>query len=119
MFDEPNEEDVPHRPLDPKAQARDKADEFRMHAEFAAVFEGPRKFDAVIRTGFDPNLARDIQRTIGKLEKLKLPDTPVIDPEHNDEVTKVLLLPETRDLPTNDYHVYRRPGEVMIVRWLA
>jgi hypothetical protein len=28
------------------------------------------------------------------------------------------MLPKSRGLSTNDYHVHRRPGEVMIVRWL-
>ena len=31
----------------------------------------------------------------------------------------MLALPDTADLSTNDYHVHRRPGEVMVVRWLA
>ena len=39
MFEEPNER-PPERPIDPTARAKEKADEFRMHAELAAVFEG-------------------------------------------------------------------------------
>jgi hypothetical protein len=31
----------------------------------------------------------------------------------------LLDLPATGGLSTNDYHIHRRPGEVMIVRWLA
>jgi len=31
----------------------------------------------------------------------------------------VLSLPKSRELSTNDYHIHRRPGEVMIFRWLA
>jgi hypothetical protein len=30
-----------------------------------------------------------------------------------------LNLARARGLSTNDYHIHRRPGEVMIVRWLA
>jgi hypothetical protein len=35
------------------------------------------------------------------------------------DAARMLDLAATRDLPTNDYHIHRRPGEVMIVRWLA
>ena len=31
----------------------------------------------------------------------------------------MLSLPSAGELSTNDYHIHRRPGEVMIVRWLA
>jgi hypothetical protein len=70
MFDEP-QEDPAERSIDPAAQAKDKSDEFRMHAELCAVFEGPRKFDAVLRPDLDADLARDVQRTMGRLEKAK------------------------------------------------
>jgi hypothetical protein len=119
MFeDEPDEREA-ERPSDPVTRAREKADEFRMHAELAAVFEGARKFDAQIRSGLSIDIARDIQRTIARLEKSKVPDTPVIDPASAPEAARLLDLPTTGDLSTNDYHIHRRPGETMIVRWLA
>jgi hypothetical protein len=90
-----------------------------MHAELVAVFEGKRKFDAGIYTALKLELAREIQKTMAKLEKAKLQETPIIDPEHADDALALLKFPQTRDLSNNDYHVHRRPGEVMIVRWLA
>src|SRR5438132_4283970 len=120
MFDEPDEPD--ERPaesaLNPAEQAKEKSDEFRMHAELAAVFEGPRKFEAAIRA-LGADLARDIQRTIGRLEKAKPADSPVLPPTSAADAAGALTLPDTRDLPTNDYHIHRRPGEVMIVRFLG
>jgi len=118
MFEEPEQEPA-ERPSDPSAMAQEKADAASMHAELAAVFEGCRKFDAQLYPGFDPQLVRDIQRGIGKLEKAKSPDSPVLPPASASEAAELLNLPTTRDLPTNDYHIHRRPGEVMIVRWLA
>ena len=66
MFDEPNEEPM-ERSFDPADRAREKSDEFRMHAELVAVFEGCRKFDAEIRAGLDAQqLARMARRvTVG------------------------------------------------------
>src|SRR5687768_2648632 len=64
MFDDP-EETPAERSINPADRAREKFDEFRMHAELAAVFEGCRKFDAQILPTLDPDIARDIQRTIG------------------------------------------------------
>jgi len=118
MFDEP-EEDPAERSFNPADQARDKSDEFRMHAELAAVFEGPRKFDAQLIPGLDAQLAREIQRTIGKLEKAKTAESPILPPASATEATTLLDFPRTHELSTNDYHIHRRPGEVMIVRWLA
>ena len=117
MFDEPNESPA-ERPADPADRAKEKSDEFRMHAELAAVFEGNRKFDAEIRPGLDPEIARDVQKTIGRLEKAKTPDSPVLPEPALADAARLLTLPEARDLSTNDYHIHRRPGEVMIVRWL-
>lgn len=105
--------------LDPKTRAEEKVVEFRMHAELAAVFEGVRKFDARLRTDFDGDLARQIQRTVGRLEKAKLPSTPVINPESSEAAAGLLKMPETHGLTTMDYYVHHRPGETMIVRWLA
>jgi hypothetical protein len=118
VFDEPTESPSEH-PIDPAQRAREKSDEFRMHAELFAVFEGPRKFDAALIPGLDPQLAREIQRGIGKLEKSKAADSPILPAPSAADAAALLTLPDTRELSTNDYHIYRRPGEVMIVRWLA
>lgn len=117
MFDEP-EESPSERSLDPKDRARERFDEFRMHAEFAAVFEGTRKFDASIDPNLDADLAREIQRTVGKLEKARSTEHPILPPESITDATNVLTIPQTRGISTNDYHVYRRPGEAIIIRWL-
>jgi hypothetical protein len=118
MFDEPDETPS-ESPPNPGDRAKEKADEFRVHAQLAAVFEGPRKFDAKIRPSLDPQLAREIQRTMGRLEKSKPADTPVIPAESAADATGLLNLAKTKNLSTGDYHIHRRPGEVMIVRWLA
>jgi hypothetical protein len=121
MYDEnePNDESQAQRSTDPAVRAKDKSDELRMAAELFAIFEGCRKFDAQILPGFDPQLAREVQQTIGKLEKSKAPDSPILPEASIADATKLLNLPTDRDLSTNDYHVQRRPGEVMIARWLA
>ena len=121
MFDEPDDpsERPDERPNDPSQRAREKADEFRMHAELAAVFEACRKFDARLRPGLDADRARDVQRTIARLEKAKTPDSPVLPPPAADDAARLLTLPDNGGPSTNDYHLSRRPGEVMIVRWLA
>jgi hypothetical protein len=127
MFDEPDENDRDRDAADaekaanPADRAREKFDEFRMHAELAAVFEGKRKFDAQLRTKLDADVARDIQRTIGRLEKSKAADTPLlVDPAAVADAARLLNLPATNEtLSTNDYHIHRRPGEVMVIRWLA
>jgi hypothetical protein len=72
MFDEPSETPSEDS-TDPKARAREKAEEFRMHAELAAVFEGSRKSGARLIPGFDPELARQTQRAMAILEKSKTP----------------------------------------------
>jgi hypothetical protein len=118
MFDEPSESPE-ERPRDPAGRAKEKADEFRMHAELCAVFEGQRKFDARLVPGLDAEVARDVQRTIGRLEKAKSPDSPVLPAASAADAAGLLALPDARGLSTNDYHIHRRPGEVMIVRWLA
>ena len=116
MFDEP-EEKPNERVLDPKSRAKEKAEEFRMYAELGAVFEGTRKFDAQV-VGLDAQLAREIQKAVGKLEKAKQPGIPVIPPDAMPDAAKLLDLLDERGLPQNDYHVYRRPGELMVTRWL-
>jgi hypothetical protein len=117
MFDEPSEPKQ-ERASAPEQRAREKADELRMHAELAAIYEGPRKFDADVRVGLDADVARDVQRSIGKLAKSNMLDTPVIKPEAMPEALRVLMLNDASSLSSNDYHVYQRPAEVMIVRWL-
>lgn len=118
MFDEP-EESPAEKPVDPADQAREKADEFRVHAQLAAVFEGCRKFEAQILTGLDGQIAREMQRTIGRLEKAKPADVPVLPETSAAEAGRVLDLYAAGELSTNDYHIHRRPGEAMIARWLA
>ena len=117
MFDEPTEDPI-ERAFNPADRVREKSDEFRMHAELAAVFEGTRKFDAAILPGLDPDLAREIQRTMGRLAKAKSVESPILPPPSVAEAAALLDFPKSRDLSTNDYHVHRRPGEVMIARWL-
>ena len=89
-----------------------------MYAELFAVFEGPRKFEAGLRSGLDMQIARDVQRSMSRLEKAKSPDSPVLPPPSAEEAATTLNLATARNLATNDYHIHRRPGEVMIVRWL-
>jgi hypothetical protein len=119
MFYEP-EESPSERSADPEVRAKEKFDEFRMHAEFAAVFEATRKFEAEIRPNLDPEIARDLQKRIAKLERSRKPESPLIPDEVSmKDAAELLDFPTTKSLSTNDYHIYRRPGEVMIARWLA
>ncbi len=117
MFDENDEQKKP-RATDPASRAKEKADSIRMHAELAAVFEGTRKFDAEVRPGLDPKIARDIQQTMGRLEKARVPETALLPETSAADAARLLDLPAAKSLSVNDYHVHRRPGEVMIVRWL-
>ena len=91
MFEEPNEPPAEHA-IDPLDRAREKFDEFRMHAEIAAVFEGVRKFDAETFPGLDPEIARDVQRTIGRLAKTKSADSPVLPPPSATDASELLKL---------------------------
>ena len=117
MYNDP-EESPEERAFDPATRAREKSDEFRMHAELAAVYEGPRKFDAQLIPSLSANTARDIQRAIAKLDKSKSPESPILPDGSVEEARRILNLPRTLELSTNDYHIHRRPGEVMMVRWL-
>jgi hypothetical protein len=117
MFDETNE-DPAEGASNEKDRAKEKADEFRMHAELAAVFEGVRKFGAQIKPGFDAEIARQVQRGMGKLEKAKAAEHPVLPEQSMGEAAELLGLAKAREISTNDYHVHRRPGEAMVVRWL-
>ena len=118
MYDEP-EERRSESAADPAVRAREKADEMTLHAELAAVFEGPRKFDAEVLADLDAGPAREVQQTVGRLEKSKGDQTPILPPASAAEAAALLDLPTARDLTRGDYHVHRRPGEAMIVRWLA
>ena len=118
MFDEPDESPS-ELARDPAARAREKSDEFRMHAELAAVFEGTRKFGAQIIPGLDAEVARNIQKGMSRLDKLRSPDSPVLPIAGLEPGLDLLNQGEVHELSTNDYHVHRRPGEVMIVRWLT
>jgi len=117
MFDEP-EESPEETALSADDRVKDKTDEFRMAAELFAVFEATRKFDAQIRPDLDRDLAREIQRTMGRLEKAKKPDSPVLPEGSAADAATLLDMANAKDLTSGDYHVHRRPGEVMIVRWL-
>jgi len=117
MYNEP-EDSHAETASDPARRVKEKSDELRMYAELAAVFEGTRKFEAELRPGLDPDMAREVQRTMAKLAKAKIPDTPVISPDSAEAAENLLKIPATGVISTNDYHIYRRPGEVMIVRWL-
>jgi hypothetical protein len=121
MFDEPDEDEPKSKNLQPpQARAAEKAEEFRMHAELCAAFEGPRKHQSELRPDLAPELARDIQQSIGKLEKLRLaPSNIVLPDDAYPEATRLLTLSETKSLATGDYHLHRRPGEVHIVRFLT
>ena len=118
MFDEPSE--VPsEKARDPAERAREESDKLRMHAELAAVFEGPRKFDARVVPGLDPDVARDVQRAVGKLGHAIVTGGPVLPAPLAADAVAVLQAAEVHKLSTGDYHVHRRPGEAMVVRWLA
>ena len=121
MFDEADDDDAKkaETSFDPEARAKEQSDRFRMHAELAAVFEGHRKFDAAILPRLDADVARHVQRTIGRLEKSKAPESPILPPASVAGAAALLDLPSEKHLSTGDYHVHRRPGEVMVVRWLA
>ena len=118
MYEDPESEPT-EKASSPKARAAEHADRFRMHAELAAVFEGPRKFDAAIDAHLDADMAREIQRAIGKLEKSREADSPLIPETSANDARTILTWPSRHSLATSDYHIHRRPGEVLIVRWLS
>ncbi len=117
MFDEPDEN--PGRAIDPRQRAKDKVEEILVYTELAAVFEGTWKFDAQVRPDLPPEIARGVQKTVATLAKKRMDGMPVLDGSASDEARALLLMPRDRDLATGDYYVYRRPGEVMVLRWLA
>lgn len=105
--------------LKPEDRAAEKLGELRLHSELAAIFEATRKFEAAILPGLDPEIARDVQRSMAKFERAKVDGMPILTAGVLPDAMRILSLPVTASLSTNDYHVYRRPGEAMIVRWLA
>ncbi len=118
MSDEPDETPT-ERAADPLARVIEKATELRSHAELAAIFEAGRKFEAQLLPGLDADVARQVQRVMARAEKSREGNSPLVGDAVAADAAAVLRLPADRDLTTNDYHVYRRPGEVMLVRWLA
>jgi hypothetical protein len=132
MFDD---DDAPRsKPTrDPQVRALEKIEEFRMHAELAAVFEAPRKFGAAVLTDLPTAVSRDLQLTLARLDKARanlgqlIPPAPLASPAASEPATplasaeamRLLTMPETEDLSTGDYHLCRRPGEVTIARWVV
>src|SRR5436309_15621536 len=99
MFeDDQNEEEPREHAGTAEGRAKEKCDEFRMHAELAAVFEGCRKFDAVIYADLDAQVARDVQRQIARLEKARSPESPVLPESSWADAGAVLKMPDTGDV---------------------
>src|SRR5690242_8715914 len=111
MFDDDQNEEPQEQARTAGERAKEKSDEFRMHAEMAAVFEACRKFDAAIYPDLDAQRAREIQRTVAKLERARSPESPVLPEGSWPDAAALLKTPETGDVSTNNYHVHRRPGE--------
>ena len=117
-FDAPSPRD--ENAGDPEQRAREAVEQLRIHCELAAVFEGPRKYDAEVRPGLDAGVARDLQQAIGKLEKQKTAKLgPVLPPAALEAAKAVLDRPATDpSVELGVYHISRRPGETIIIRWL-
>lgn len=113
------DDDAKEQSDDVFTRVSEELNQFRLYAEIAAVFEGCRKFDAVILPTLSGDTAREVQRGMARLEKsIAEPSLPVIPPDQTELAEQVLNAFRTYDLSTNDYHIYRRPGEAMILRWL-
>lgn len=121
MFEDENESEEPvEKTLKPEDRVRETVDTLQSwNAEIVAVFEGVRKFEARLAPGLDSDAARAVQRGMAKLEKAKVTGQAFLPPASADEARGLLDYPRRHDLSTNDYHIHRRPGETMIVRWLA
>lgn len=117
MYDDPDER-KDDKAAAPELRLKEKLDELRIHADLCAIFEGTRKFDAQVKTDVDANLVRDVQQIVGKLEKSKKPGMPFLTPARALGATTLFESLEVQGVSTGDYHVLRRPGEVMIVRWI-
>ena len=123
MYDEPDnpgegkQDDVAAAP---QQRVAEKVESLKTHSQLAAVFEGHRKFGHEVNVGLDSGVARDVQKSVAQLEqaKLKLSKGPLLPPESFDQARDLLTKPAELKLACGDYHVYRRPGETMIMRWL-
>lgn len=117
MLDDPNErrDDTAG---DPAKRLAEKLADLRMLAELAAIFEGPRKFQSRVSTDLSIEQARKVQRDIALLERGKKPGVPVLPAAKQPEAIALLERVEELQLAPGDYHLHRRPGEVMLVRWL-
>ncbi|MEM8872914.1 MAG: hypothetical protein AAGD32_01530 [Planctomycetota bacterium] len=117
MYEEPDERSS-EAAIDPKQRAAEKAEEFRIHAELAAVFEAPRKFDADVLPGADAVL-KEVQQAIGKMHKGQDPKLgPLVTPTHVADAARLLAIPDTQSISTDDYHTRQGVGEMLIGRWL-
>ncbi len=103
-------------PVQPAQRARERIDEIRMYAELGAIYEGTHKFDADIRP-LSGNTAREFQQGVAKLARQKVENSSLIHPESTSDALG--LLKRAVDLGTNDYHLARKPGEVILVRSLV
>jgi hypothetical protein len=117
MYDDPEERKDDNADA-PDTRLKEKLDGLRIHADLCAIFEGTRKYDAQVRTDVDTNLIRDVQQIVAKLEKSKTPGKPFLTPARALGATSLFESLDEQGVSTSDYHVYRRPGEVMIVRWI-
>jgi hypothetical protein len=121
MFDDDDDQNRDDTSADAKTRLDEKVAELRIHAELCAVFEGVRKYEAQLNTTLDIDLTRTLQKSMLKLTGCKMQDSPVLDPSKEgtyDLVWELLSKADELGLPTNDYHINRRPGEVVILRWL-
>src|SRR5688572_24905929 len=114
MFDDDDPKPSFESSRNPVERANEQSETLRLHAELAAVFEGTRKFDAQLLP-LDIGVMREIQTEMARLAKSREPETPVLPGENREKAHALLMLCETKSLTTNDYHIHRRPGEVMIV----
>lgn len=113
------DDDAKEQSDDVYTRVSEELNQFRLYSEIAAVFEGCRKFDALILPALSADIAREVQKGMARLEKsITEPALPVIPPDHAELAGQLLRTHQAHDLSTNDYHIYRRPGETMILRWL-
>jgi hypothetical protein len=101
MYEDENDNPV-EKAKDIQTRAHEAVNQFRLHAEIAAIFEGTRKFDAAIRPDLSADVAREIQRAMAKLEKSLEPNIPIIPPIQNAIAADALNAHHSYDLPTND-----------------
>jgi len=111
MFDEP--EDDPSSVPATRRSARKNPTSSACTRNWPPFFEGNRKFDAEILSRLDAEVAREVQRTMARLEKSKSADSPDRAGAIAADAADLLNFPRTRDLSTNNYHIHRRPAK----RW--